>query len=1130
MNWLKRRFLKRLRRSFPQLAGQKSSGVTLNADLLDALGRAGVTVVIPVYNAPAELSACLNSVQRNTPKDVRVIVIDDASPDSRVQEILSEYRATPGFELYANGANLGFTRTINRGVELAARDDVILLNADTEVPPRWISRLQLACDSSERIGTATAMSNNAGAFSVPNKGVSNEIPIWLEFEDYARAVNQNSERRFPKTPTGNGFCMYIRRPCIDEVGSFDVDAFPRGYGEENDFCLRAGQLGWSHVLDDATLVLHHRSASFGEEKGPLMREGRRVIDKRYPHYTQAVDAFIHGSELKAVCKRIQSRVYSSSKSPSRARPRVLYVLSTRTGGTPQTNKDLMLALEDRVDPLVLWCDGKRLKLQRFQDGRCITVKKHSLSQAVTPFPHRSVDYDQVVAQWLVAFAVELVHVRHVARHGLGLFDVTRALRMPVVFSFHDFYTVCPTTNLLDEADRNCGGECTATPGVCRQPLWKNHEFPLLKHSAIHDWRREFALALNKCAAFVTASSSAVAVIRRNFPCLSDRKVHVIPHGRDFMEMGQLCERLVPEGPVRLLIPGNLSPAKGLRIVQKLCRVAPDHLLELHLLGTSTEELTGANVVNHGPYQRDDFVGKVKEIRPHLAAVPSICDETYCHTLTELWACGVPVIGFDLGAVGERIRKWGGGWLAPQTTSDAVLEVICRLRAEPQLQAAAINNVLHWQDSDGRRRDVQAMSHDYYDLYRSLLSSASKRGLDGLDVRPRVAVIAPNSTVTRYRLSRAPGSTHVRLGEKVLDQLDRRVRYDFIPNESEPEWLATAFDAVIVQRTALEERAAEELILRCAGKCPLIVELDDFLLSDDFGWSSYREYTGHRKALTKLLGAASLVMTSTEELKARLAPFSERIVVLPNVISERLWFAPFKEKSPTASLRGLDKPRREAETRVVYMGSRTHHDDLKMLKDAVLDLRSTNPNFRLLTLGITESPEPWHEPLKVPDGNYPSFVSWFRRVASLVDFAVAPLMDTEFNRAKSTIKLLEYTAAGLPVIASDVSPYRDEIANAVTGLLAQNSPSGWLEALRFACENQREMRKMSVRFREEVVTDRLISPQIPAFDAAILSTVQEFRRMSDQNGLSTRRRLQTLSVELLAEQSRAEEVQRCQNGQ
>src|SRR3712207_8814600 len=50
--------------------------------------------------------------------------------------------------------------------------------------------------------------------------------------------------------TGNGFCMYIRRDCLDAVGMLDEEAFPRGYGEENDFCMRATRDGWINLVED----------------------------------------------------------------------------------------------------------------------------------------------------------------------------------------------------------------------------------------------------------------------------------------------------------------------------------------------------------------------------------------------------------------------------------------------------------------------------------------------------------------------------------------------------------------------------------------------------------------------------------------------------------------------------------------------------------------------------------------------------------------------------------------------------------------------------------------------------------------------------------------------------------------
>ncbi|WP_373297568.1 glycosyltransferase family 2 protein [Halomonas urumqiensis] len=51
--------------------------------------------------------------------DCRIIVIDDGSMDSAVQQLLDSYRSRWPFECYRNPTNMGFTRTVNQGVQLA---------------------------------------------------------------------------------------------------------------------------------------------------------------------------------------------------------------------------------------------------------------------------------------------------------------------------------------------------------------------------------------------------------------------------------------------------------------------------------------------------------------------------------------------------------------------------------------------------------------------------------------------------------------------------------------------------------------------------------------------------------------------------------------------------------------------------------------------------------------------------------------------------------------------------------------------------------------------------------------------------------------------------------------------------
>lgn len=270
---------------------------------------ARTTVIVPVYNAPDEVRDCLRSVLKHTDlaRD-RLLVIDDGSPDPAVAPMLVEFKGTPGVTILRNDPNIGYTRTINRGIREAGDDDVVLLNSDTVVTPRWLEGLRSAAYSRPKVGTVTAMSDNAGAFSFPTFNEYCPRPAHLTHEEYALLFTQATrDCTPPEVPTGSGFCFYIRRAMMDDCGLFDEEGFPRGYGEENDFCMRAYKAGWVNLISPWSFVYHIRTASFKGEKTALVKAGVDVVTKRYPDYAKLVKEAFAGSEmaaLRAAAKRV----------------------------------------------------------------------------------------------------------------------------------------------------------------------------------------------------------------------------------------------------------------------------------------------------------------------------------------------------------------------------------------------------------------------------------------------------------------------------------------------------------------------------------------------------------------------------------------------------------------------------------------------------------------------------------------------------------------------------------------------------------------------------------------------------------------------------------------------------------
>jgi GT2 family glycosyltransferase len=316
-------------------AGIQAAGPASTAEPLDDLGDVGalvpfgidcdaheVAIIVPVYNAPALVGRCLDSLVAHTTGRARLIVIDDASPDPQVAPLLARYAGRPDIRVLRNERNHGFTATANRGMAEAGEADVVLLNADAEVGPNWLTGLRRAAFSRDDVATVTAVSDNAGAFSVPELEQENAWPACWTFAEAARALWQHAGHAYPELPTGNGFCMYIRRAAIDAVGAFDEAAFPQGYGEENDFCQRASALGMRHLIAGNVYVRHTRSSSFGHERrAALGAAGMAVLRERWPRYEADVGESLHSFERRVLDWRVR-RAFAAAPRLG-ALPRVL---------------------------------------------------------------------------------------------------------------------------------------------------------------------------------------------------------------------------------------------------------------------------------------------------------------------------------------------------------------------------------------------------------------------------------------------------------------------------------------------------------------------------------------------------------------------------------------------------------------------------------------------------------------------------------------------------------------------------------------------------------------------------------------------------------------------------------------
>lgn len=1029
-----------------------------------------VAIIVPVHNAAEDVATCIDRLAAHTPEGVEILFIDDASPDPAISGLMARAAALPGMRVLHNRANLGFTGTVNRGLEAVGRKHAILLNSDARVTPGWVEGLLAAAVSRPRVATVTAMSDRAGAFSAPDPGNENPLPPGVDEITYARAFRRRGLGLYPQVPTGNGFCMFVNRACLDAVGLLDAAAFPRGYGEENDFCMRAGRAGWVHLVDDRTYVFHDRSKSFGEEKTALIGAGRAVIDARYPEYRQAIQVFTQGTPLAVA--RLRARQAQADCADRRAAlPRVLFVVATENGGTPQTNMDLMAAISPDCDPWLMRCDSRRMVLMHWRDGALHEVAEHVLDEELEPIRHQSDDYDRTLADWLARHDFATVHIRHIAWHSINLPAIAKAQGCTVVFSFHDFYTLCPSVKLLTAEGDWYGGDLTRLHGAAAVELWPVDSMPFAGAAWVGYWRQRFGAALAVCDAFATTSDSTRDMILRHLPGIDAAKFHVVPHGRDFPQLVTLRQQPRHGQPLRILVPGNISRAKGLAIIRDLLAIDHAGLLEFHVLGKMERgvPIDSPRLIEHGTYRREQFAERVRALDIHLGAVFSIWDETWCHTLTELWSVGVPAMVFDFPTVAGRVRESGAGWVLPHGDVAALYRAILDLAFDAGAQSRADAALAAWQAGPALAGSTQLMAARYLEVYRI----ASGNG----GPRPLVAVVAPASP----DLSRANASTEIRLWARTRNSDDRPLSYvRMTPAGLLANLRAGALDGALIQRNVIPPTMIAPLLAALAeAGTDYAVELDDDLLDVPEDKDPTGGYRAYGPLLRDLIAGARLVTASTPPLAERLRALNPRTRLLPNLLDEALWRGPMPEASPGAGITAL------------YMDDTTHGADFDMIAPALARVAADHPGFRLAVIGVHDGTLPdWAERITVPDAakTYNRFVPWLKSIASGFDFGLAPLQDTPFNRHKSALKLLDNLALGLPVLASDVLPYRAMAGGRDGVTLVRNDPEAWKGALAARIGAGRTGMAERDRLRRMVLRGFGLTASLPDFDAMLVETL------------------------------------------
>lgn len=341
------------------------------------------SIIILSYNTCQLIKECIESIRKFTPTDsYEIIVVDNGSKDNSVAWL----RMQQDIRLIINKENKGFPGGCNQGMEIAeAGNDILLLNSDTIVTPRWLENLQTALHSDERVGAVSCITSSCSNWQQIDTSYKN----FQELMDFAEKINHSNPALWEIRPRLVGFCYLIKNKVYQQVGYID-EVFSPGNFEDDDYSLRITMAGYRLLLCRDTFIHHYGSASFTKHEteaeraekvqrfNVLMQRNQRIfldkwqITENYANIHNVVFDVDLPSEAAprifvAGCGMVMDFCYLSSKYPRAILSGATenWVEAALAGKNwdvcycPDTEKDIFLLLTGKYDYILLADAGKQ---------------------------------------------------------------------------------------------------------------------------------------------------------------------------------------------------------------------------------------------------------------------------------------------------------------------------------------------------------------------------------------------------------------------------------------------------------------------------------------------------------------------------------------------------------------------------------------------------------------------------------------------------------------------------------------------------------------------------------------------------------------------------------------------------
>lgn len=628
-----------------------------------------VDIIIPVYNGIEYLDNLFNSLKKHTTTPCRLIIIDDASPDVGIVDVIKKHLGDFQETIFLqNTHNLGFVKSVNKASEHVKSTCFVLLNTDVCVPNNWLERLLFPIYKEDNIATATPLSNAATVLSFPLINEDNQMntDVAVDIDDAFKEIVYEPSETAIDIPTGIGFCMAIKTDLWKALGGFDEATFGLGYGEENDFCQRANLKGFRNVYVPNLFVFHNHGGSFEpEKKQRMLKKNLNELNRLHPGYHYQIETWIKN-------KRSQNFRDAALYSLFLTKHDAYLILDHGKGGGAGDYMTNTLIPEIESNGGVVGILAPKSKEVHVKGVKLeIMYKGLNLNFEYEDYYSLICNYDKNII------------INELALWNDGDFytcmDALLKTKSKIMMLIHDFYCVCPTVNLLTGQDIYC-----FLPDIdeCNKCLTTNPH-KVTRIADIKEWRNAWQQLIRKAIEVRFFSESSKRIVESIY-ILNHKKTTVLPHKPliEFKECQKKRTQKLPSKELHVGVIGALGVNKGVQILLEMAKTAKqlNMNIKFFVIGYvhpdyEQEAEKMDNIFVTGAYNRADLPELLSNNSIDVTMIPSVWPETYCYVLQEIMALEYPVISFGIGAQGERVNEYSKGQIVKEIDANCMLETL-----------------------------------------------------------------------------------------------------------------------------------------------------------------------------------------------------------------------------------------------------------------------------------------------------------------------------------------------------------------------------------------------------------------------------------------------------------------------